>query len=356
MSGRGGIETRVENYIVRAAVGGPRAERDALARALYAWQRLHNPAYAAMVGGSGGGEALDIEAIPAVPVALFKELDLCSFPVEAARVVFRTSGTTGQRRGVVSMPDTRLYDLASRLWFRRCVPDVPTTVVSLCPPGPGADPTSDSSLGHMVDSFSTSIDHFFRDGTLDADAAWGTLRAATGPVFLATTAFALDALLSVPGHAALDAASLVMVTGGFKGRRVRLDATELYRAVPGRLGTPRVVGEYGMSELSSQLWTDPVAAGEVPGAFRAPPWLYVYAVDPVSGDTVPGEGLLRFVDLANVHTVLAIETLDLGVVARGDDGDRVTLRGRLEGAEARGCSMRAEALLERGRAERPPTP
>jgi hypothetical protein len=209
-------------------------------------------------------------------------------------------------------------------WFRACVPDAPTRVVSMCPTD------ADSSLGHMV--------ALFGDVTATMDA-WPHL---ADPVFLASTAFALDALLSTPGEAALTPRSLVMVTGGFKGRRVRLDGAELYRALT-RLGAPRVVGEYGMTELSSQLWTDPVPAGEVPGAFRAPPWMRVYTVDPATGEPADGEGLLRFVDLCNVDSVVAIETMDVGVVK----GDRVWLKGRLEGAELRGCSLRAEELLRR---------
>lgn len=345
------VVDRVLTFMAEAVEPGAIARRDDLARMLCAWQLDHNADYRAMVDVpiSGARWPGGIETIPAVPVALFKDLELCSFPVADTRITFRTSGTTGQRRGVVRLPEAHLYETAARLWFSRCFPDAPTTVVSLCPPGAQTDPGSDSSLGWMVDHFAGSIVHCFRDGALDAAGAWAALNAASGPSFLASTAFALDALLAAPGRAELGPDSLVMVTGGFKGRRVRLDAAELYRALPERLGAPRVVGEYGMSELASQLWTEPVPAGEVPGAFRAPPWLYVYAVDPLSGEPVTGEGLLRFVDLANVYTVIAIETLDLGVVERHPDGDRVTLKGRLEGAEARGCSIRAETLLERTR-------
>ena len=54
---------------------------------------------------------------------------------------------------------------------------------------------------------------------------------------------------------------------------------------------------------------------------------------------------MRFVDLANHQTVLAIETLDQGRVL--SDG-RVELLGRLAGAPVRGCSLtREDALVER---------
>lgn len=327
---------------------------EALAEALAGWQRDHNAAYGALAAAEVAARPPDDPrrgraAIPSVPVALFRDLPLTTFPPERAGLVFRTSGTTGQVRGEHRLLDDRLYAASAAIGFARRVPHAPRRVVSLCPPGPGEAPGADSSLGHMVRLFADELVPCFRDGALDAARAWEALRA-PGPTFLATTAFALDALLQADGRAELDERSLVMVTGGFKGRRVRLDADELYRALAPRLGRPRVVGEYGMTELSSQLWTDPVPAGEVPGAFVAPPWLLVYAVDPITTRPVEGEGLLRFVDLANADTVAAIETMDLGVVERHPDGDRVWLRGRVEGAEARGCSLRAEDLLDRAKA------
>jgi len=327
---------------IRAFVEAGEGDFDALALDLFRWQRQHNPTYRALADDV---DPRAVEEIPAVPVALFQSLVLTSFPAEEARVVFRTSGTTGSVRGVTRLRDTSVYDLGAWRHFRASVGHLPERVASLCPDD------GDSSLGHMVAHFSATLSGprafppiaLFTAGAVVPDA-WARLAAAAekGSLFLAATAFALDALFALPGRAALGPESLVMVTGGFKGRAVRLDAPGLYAAIPDRLGAPRVIGEYGMTELSSQLWTEPVPAGAVPGAFVAPPWLRVYTVDPVTGAPVEGEGLLRFVDLANVDSVLSIETMDLGVV----DGPRVTLRGRLAGAEARGCSLRAEDFLE----------
>jgi hypothetical protein len=92
------------------------------------------------------------------------------------------------------------------------------------------------------------------------------------------------------------------------------------------------VREYGMCELSSQLWD----TGE---GYRAPPWLHVYTVDPISGAPCEGPGLLTFVDLANWGSCLAVETQDVGEVL----GEEVVLHGRLPSAPARGCSLVLEA-------------
>lgn len=319
------------------------AEADALAIALFHWQRQRSPVYAAMTVRPDGQEP-DPQApheIPSLPVALFKELSVRTFEGTPGRV-FYTSGTTGGARGEHALLDTAVYDAAALAHFVHQVPDVPARTVSLCPPGDG-----DSSLGHMVEAFARRAGPLVRAFDSVAGVHRGTFAELAPSCFLATTAFSLDALFALDGAAHLGPDSLVMVTGGFKGRRVRLDSAELYAEIGRRLGAPRVVGEYGMTELCSQLWTDPVAAGEQPGVFVAPPWLRVYTVDPLTAEPVDGEGLLRFVDLANTDSVVAIETMDLGVVERTPSGDRVTLRGRAAGSELRGCSLRAEDLLLR---------
>lgn len=337
---------------VLAALRGGAGDPEALAIQLFHAQRRASPLIAAMTAQADGGEPdpQGWEEIPAIPVGLFKELELKSFTGPPGRT-FLTSGTTGAVRGVHLMRDTAVYDAAS--WGHFCARGgvVPGPLLSLCP-----SPTSDSSLGHMIGHFAASaaqpLVQLFDAETGVSGQAMQAVRAlgppegstGRGPCFLASTAFSLDAMLDggLDLRATLGPDSLVMVTGGFKGRRVRLDSNALYRSISLRLGSPAVVGEYGMTELSSQLWTDPVPAGAIPGAFVAPPWLHVYTVDPASGAPDAAGGLLRFVDLANTDSVVAIETMDLGRVEQAADGDRVWLEGRVAGAELRGCSLRAE--------------
>ena len=83
-----------------------------LALELHAWQRENNSDLAAFVAGS---PPTRWEDIPAVPVALFRDLSLTSFDPAETAVVFRTSGTTSGRRGAVRLRDTELYDLGARL-------------------------------------------------------------------------------------------------------------------------------------------------------------------------------------------------------------------------------------------------
>ena len=267
---------------------------EALALELFRWQVEHSPVHRRFAGAA---DPRSIREIPAVPVRLCKELVFCT---SAEGVTFRTSGTTGTP-GVHRMADTDAYDRAARTHFAACVPDPPPRALNLCPTAP------DSSLAHMMRTLYPG----------------STTALPEGPVFVGTTASRAGEIPSVE----LPPGSVVMVTGGFKGD----DPRELH--LRERLGPHfRRIDEYGMTELSSQLWGAP---GE---GYRPPRWLVPYAVDPLSGEPTEGVGLLRFVDLANWSSLLAIETEDLGQVVDG----RVFLEGRLPRAEARGCSLAVE--------------
>ena len=302
---------------------------ESLALALHRWQRSNNPEYDRFCG------AIEVDhwmRIPAVPTALFQDAALTCFPPSSATVTFRTSGTTSGTRGCIQLKDVDVYDLAARTHARACLGVIPDRGVSFVPTA------SDSSLGHMCASFVPDMPNWFDTGSgVDASGGWASLRDAAaepGALFVPGTAFALADLLDA-GHEplALPAGSVVMVTGGFKGRRRVVPPDVLHARLQRQFPGSRVVGEYGMSELASQLWAVPAGTAFVP-----PPWMRVLAVDPWTGEPAP-RGVLRFFDLANHQTVLAIETADVGSVQA--DG-RVVLEGRLEGAVPRGCSLTVE--------------
>jgi hypothetical protein len=138
---------------------------------------------------------------------------------------------------------------------------------------------------------------------------------------------------------------------GFKGRHKAIPKQELYERVEALLGVPtsHIVAEYGMTELSSQLYEGGKAVGSLggqEGLLVAPPWLRVVVVDPASLRPVsPGQpGLAKFIDLANVDSAVCVLTQDL--VVQHPEG--LELIGRRPGAAARGCSLGAEAWLQRG--------
>jgi acyl-CoA synthetase (AMP-forming)/AMP-acid ligase II len=317
------MKERIRSFILE---GGDFEET---ALALYRWQRANNIEYDRFCGEVSVRRWMDI---PAVPSTLFRDLTFTSFPLADATTVFRTSGTTAGMRGAVHLLDTDIYTLSARSHVERCLGPLPSTGISLVPTG------SESSLGHMCSSFVQGMPNYFSEteGVHTAEA-WAALVQASAhgdALFIPGTAFALADLMDCEHPpVSMPPGSIVMVTGGFKGRRRSVPPAILYETLARRLPGAQVVGEYGMSELASQLWAVPAGAPFVP-----PPWMRVLAVDPWTG-AVATRGLLRFYDLANHQTVLAVETQDVGVVLA--DGS-VRLEGRLEGAVPRGCSLSVE--------------
>ncbi len=162
------------------------------------------------------------------------------------------------------------------------------------------------------------------------------------------TSFALVHLLdALAGDVLpLPRGSRVMQTGGFKGRSREVAADELRREVARALAVDErsVVGEYGMTELSSQFYeATMVDPGAPAGVFVEPPWARVIPVDGATLEPVAdGEtGIARIEDLANVDSAFAVLTQDR--VRRVPGG--FELLGRAQGAPPRGCSIALEEML-----------
>jgi hypothetical protein len=103
-----------------------------------------------------------------------------------------------------------------------------------------------------------------------------------------------------------------------------------------------VINEYGMTEMCSQFYdaTRFNSAFDAPPGARlklGPPWVRATALDPVTLAPVENGrlGLLSYFDLANVGSVSALLTEDLGTVERGG----IHIIGRTPASEARGCAL-----------------
>lgn len=332
----GALAERIIAFIDGSLAGIEPEPFDALALDMHRLQRRECPVIAAL--SEDEPDPVDAETIPSVPVSLFKSLPVGRVDPSEATATFLTSGTTGGGRGTHRLASTALYDHGSVAWARRCLPRWPDRTVNLL-----LDPARhpESSLSHMVGLFAPRSSWHLATGGLDVDGFQRAIR--EEPAFVGATAFALAELLEDHTPDAFPPGSTLMVTGGFKGRRRRLDEAGLHAAALEVLKPETLLTEYGMTELSSQLW------GRPGGSYRPPPWLRVIAVDPFTGSPVPrGErGQLRLVDLCNLDGAVSIETMDQGTV---DEDGSVRLAGRLEGAPARGCSLTAEEAWEARRA------
>ena len=126
--------------------------------------------------------------------------------------------------------------------------------------------------------------------------------------------------------------TVVMETGGMKGRRKELTRPEVHALLKTGLGVDLVHSEYGMTELLSQAYSK----GE--GRFYCPPWMKVMIRDEEDPKLVKesGTGLLQVIDLANIYSCSFIATEDVGRVY--EDGS-FEVWGRLDNTDIRGCSL-----------------
>lgn len=328
---------------------------DDLARRVFRYQFEENQVY----GGFCRRRGVEPDSvshwteIPAVPTRAFKALKLVSGSPAEVEVVFRTSGTTRGpgSRGEHHVLDLGLYRESLLSNFRDHLLDdgARLPLVSLIP-RPRTVP--DSSLSYMMGVVEEELAEegggWFvhpERGILEEDLA----RALAGfqdravPVLLAGTAFSfvhwMDAMERNGWGFVLPPGSRIMETGGFKGRSRTVSREALHEGMAKSLGVPedRIVNEYGMTELLSQFYA---SSGN---PHRGPPWVRTRVLDPstLEPKEAGDPGILCHYDLANLGSVAAVLTEDLGVAE--DDGFRIL--GRAPGSEPRGCSLAMDELL-----------
>jgi hypothetical protein len=339
---------------------------DRHARAAFTYQYTHNQPYRAYCDRRRRtpDSITHWHEIPPVPTAAFKEVDLVAGNASAAEAVFRTSGTTEgiERRGTHYVLDLSLYNVSLIPNFAaRLLPDAAELpILSLIPP---ATDLPDSSLSYMIavvmERLGDARSEYFASAPEGIDSA-RLEQALAGfverdqAVCIVGTSFSfvhwLDGMTARGARFSLPGGSRIMDTGGYKGRSREVPAEVMLTSYEELLGIPAeaCVNEYGMTELCSQMYdvtlSERVRSGAPgPRRKRPPPWLRVRIVDPVTLEDVPaGEaGLVQLFDLANIGSVCAVQTEDMGVQV--DDGYR--LLGRAAGAQPRGCSIAMDDLL-----------
>jgi hypothetical protein len=305
-----------------------------------------------------------------MPTVGFKEFELTSLPVEERAHVFHSSGTTEQRpsRHFHNLESLSIYEASLLPWFQahltlrlpgpqnartHSASDKPKYLILTPPP----DHAPNSSLVHMFETIRRDLGSFGSvfTGQVQNDGAWHLVLNETlnelhystelnRPVTLLGTAFSyvhlLDHLKESKLRFQLPAGSSALETGGYKGRSRTMPKAELHALITSLLGIPpnHIVCEYGMSEASSQAYDSVIGQPQTSWRiFRFPPWARAQIISPETGCEVrEGEtGLIRIFDLANVFSVMAIQTEDLGIKR----GSGFELIGRSAVAEPRGCSL-----------------
>ncbi|HJU11556.1 MAG TPA: acyl-CoA reductase [Candidatus Binataceae bacterium] len=361
---------------VLAFIDAPEAERfEALALSVFRYQATHVSVYRAYLTqlGINPHAVSSLDAIPPVSTLAFKyaRVENELHPESSASRVFLTSGTSigHEQRGRHLVPEPDIYRVSAIRHLRRMLfPD--GNRMSILSLHPTTERMPESSLSQMI---SWCIDEF-SDGLNLCAASRESVNRAEAIEFLEKT-HALKRPVCILGTTAscavlftamregnirmqLEPGSRLMDTGGAKGQVIPLSPEKVASEAQELLGiSPEfVINEYGMTEMCSQLYDATPFNSEdaLPPGVRlkiAPPWLRPIALDPITlRPVVAGQpGILAFFDLANVGSISALMTEDIGIVT----GDRVMILGRAAAADARGCALAIQQFAE---IANPPSP
>ncbi len=330
-----------------------------LALEVFNFQYENNPVYKAYVQALGinSGEVKSIGRIPFLPVSFFKSHEIQTTTFKPA-AIFESSGTGGSEHSRHPLKDLSLYEESFTKGFELFYGPVKDwCILALLP---SYLERKNSSLVYMADKLIDLSEHpqsgFYLDEYEKLFAALNELEKNKQKTLLIGVTFAL---LDFAEKFSLSLKhTIVMETGGMKGRREEMIREEVHAVLKRSFSLEHIHSEYGMTELLSQAYSK----GE--GIFYCPPWMKVLVRDEedplriqslVRPHDQNSEHLLRssglttndsrlttlsgginIIDLANIYSCSFLATDDAGRLY--PDGSFEVL-GRLDGSDLRGCSL-----------------
>ncbi|MFC5193915.1 acyl transferase [Bizionia hallyeonensis] len=274
------------------------------------------------------------EDIPFLPIQFFKSHNIVS-TTHTVQKIFTSSGTTGQSTSKHLVTDLSVYEQSFETGFETFYGNVENYVVlALLPSYLERD---GSSLIYMADALikqSKQVESGFYLNNLEAlKNTLLKLESQNRKVILIGVSFALLDLVEF--HQFQLKNTIVMETGGMKGRRKELIRNELHDILKEGFGVLEIHSEYGMTELLSQAYS------KGHGIFNCPPWMRVLTRDTEDALTIQKSGKtggLNIIDLANINSCAFLATQDLGKIHT--DGS-FEIIGRFDNSDIRGCNLMA---------------
>jgi hypothetical protein len=272
-----------------------------------------------------------LEQIPFLPIHFFKTHSIYT-GTECPRFYFESSGTTQDIVSKHFVKDLKVYDQS----FMECFEQFYGSPKDYCILGllPNYLERQHSSLVYMTDQFiqasANTKSGFYLYDFENLNITLAALEKAQQKTLLIGVSYALmdfvDAYPQSLKH------TMVMETGGMKGRKQELTKPALHAYLADGFGVNSIHSEYGMTELLSQAYSK----GE--GIYTCPPWMKVLVADESDPTALnaTGRGVLHIIDLANFNSCAFIATEDIGMVH--PDGSFEVL-GRLDQSARRGCSL-----------------
>ncbi len=276
----------------------------------------------------------ELTEIPFLPIEFFKSRKVVSGTAEH-EILFTSSGTTGSVASNHFVLDIHMYEESYLRGFEYFYgPISQYCVLALLP---SYLERTGSSLVYMVNDLIKRSGHTksgFYLNDLDGLTSELTAMDASGTkILLIGVSFGLLDLTEK--HRFNLKNTIVMETGGMKGRRREMVREELHEALKSGFGVDHIHSEYGMTELLSQAYS------QGNGIFRTPPWMKIGirdTEDPMTLQPVGETGGINVIDLANINSCSFIATQDLGKVHQ--DGSFEIL-GRFDHSDIRGCNLMA---------------
>ncbi|MBI5217482.1 MAG: acyl transferase [Bacteroidia bacterium] len=301
---------------------------------IFRLQAENNPTYKKYIShlGLDPGHIKAIEQIPYLPVDFFKthKIFTGNHPVEKE---FMSSSTTGQIPSIHYIYDLSLYEKSFCNCFHHFYGDITDyCFLALLPSYLERD---GSSLVYMAERLIKMTKHnqsgFYLDNHEKLAKVILRIEKQKQKTILLGVSFAF--MQFAEKNLLCFEHTLVMETGGMKGRQAELTREELHGFLKQRLGVNAIHSEYGMTELLSQAYS------KEDGKFFCPPWMKILirdTNDPFSYMEPGKSGGINIIDLANIYSCSFIESKDIGKIKANGSFE---VLGRFDNSDIRGCNL-----------------
>ncbi|WP_264520299.1 acyl transferase [Flavobacterium sp. N1994] len=273
-----------------------------------------------------------LQQIPFLPIQFFKSHDIVS-NTDSVQEIFTSSGTTGMITSKHLVTDVSLYEQSYRKAFSEFYGNIEDyTVLALLP---SYLERSGSSLIYMVKDLIalSNNEHsgFYLNNYDELIAKLIELDNAGQNVILIGVTYALLDLIEKQKFQLKN--TIIMETGGMKGKRKEMIREELHEILCNGFGVQNIHSEYGMTELLSQAYS----LGN--GIFECPAWMQILIRDTEDALTYVANGKtggVNVIDLANINSCSFIATQDLG---KKYPNNSFEILGRFDNSDIRGCNL-----------------
>lgn len=274
----------------------------------------------------------NLEDIPYLPIQFFKNKKVISSKDEIEEI-FYSSGTTGSVTSKHFVTDINVYKKSYLKGFHHFYGDIEDySILALLP---NYLERKGSSLVFMVDDLIKKSKHnesgFYLHNLKELAEKLNGLDNRGQKVLLIGVSFALLDLIEKYKFNLKN--TVIMETGGMKGRRKEMIREELHQVLANGFGVDKIHSEYGMTELLSQAYS------KGNGLFQTPPWMKILirdTEDALKVDSRLKSGGINVIDLANYNSCSFIATQDLGKVY---ENNQFEILGRFDNSDIRGCNL-----------------